>query len=222
MQRCTHAKAVCSPAPGSGGMRFVWVPGEPTLVPAPGPPPSRRGRPGHCGQRAAARSRRRRLREARERHGWAVRSLSGVRGEQLRPRYRRGHGCRSVQKLSCRRAPGSASAGARLPRGLGGPGSPAPLRAPLPGDWGWRAGWCEAGLGPAAYLFICFPPLSVIFFATPPGSNLCLSVNSSRGTRRMGRGRRRRPGGRAGAGAPVRAPAEQQPLGRQVRRPREQ
>lgn len=56
----------------------------------------------------------------------------------------------------------------RVQAGQGlGPGQAAPprsapplLRAPLPGI---GAAWCEAGLGSCAYLFICFPPLFVIF-----------------------------------------------------------
>lgn len=87
--------------------------------------------------------------------------------------------------------------------------------------------------GVLIYLFVSLLFFVNFFFfflpppATPPGLNRGLAVNSNRGARRMGRGRgrRRRPGGRAGAGAPLRSPSEQHPRGRQVpagRRPREQ
>lgn len=132
---------------------------------------------------------------------------------------------RQRQRQRCSSPPQPGGAGAGPPRPsppCSAPRCPGIGAAGLPG--------ARRGLGRVLiYLFVSFL-FFVIFFATPPGLNLCLSVNSGRRRRRMGRGRRRRAGGRAGAGAPLRSPAEQRPLGRQVpagcgrcaRRPREQ
>lgn len=146
----------------AGGMRFVWVPGEARLVPAPGPPGSRRGRTeappaaGGCalppGFGSTAGAAQRDCLPA----GWALRAgfggarLSQPGTEQPRPPrtgaardaslcpYPRSRRCReggTVGHQPLAAAGGGGGSGALLPRSRGGPGlgRPAPLRpAPRP------------------------------------------------------------------------------------------
>lgn len=95
--------------------------------------------------------------------------------------------------LSALRSPGAGA-------GPGGPAPPrsAPLRAPLPADWGCRAARCEAGLGRWAYLSICLPRrlffFSGYFRDAPRLKSLPLSIASAARVGWAGAGG----GGRAG------------------------
>lgn len=99
---------------------------------------------------------------------------------------------------------GAAEAAALRSPGAGaGPGGPAPprsapLRAPLPADWGCRAARCEAGLGRWAYLSICLARrlffFSGYFRDAPRLKSLPLSIASAARVGWAGAGG----GGRAG------------------------